>query len=68
MLNRLFAIVFATVILASCTACGKSWTCDECGKTWSGKAYCGMTTDETMCEECAAKYWMPLPYENYQKK
>ena len=24
--------------------------------------------EKVMCEECARKYWMPMPYQNYRVK
>lgn len=61
-------MLFLSIIVMVFTiiACGKKWTCSTCGKTWVGKAYTDWYMEATMCEECAAKYWMPLPYENYE--
>ena len=59
----LLVSVFAT--LAGCSF--KNWTCDVCGKSFTGKAYYGWSYDDTMCEDCARKYWMPLNYKNYLK-
>lgn len=63
-------IVIASVLLLTLcvlTACGKKWTCDTCGKNFSGVAYYGWYYEDTMCEDCARDYWMPLPYQNYTK-
>lgn len=43
------------------------WTCDRCDKTWFGTAYHGSDYSSTLCENCAWKYWSPLPIENYKK-
>lgn len=53
-------------MLAGCG--GKSWVCDYCGKKFSGTAYYAYSLDDTLCEECAWDYWIPLPIENYKKK
>lgn len=67
-MKRVLLLFLMVVMILSITACGNRWTCDRCGKTFSGKAYYGMDTTETFCEDCARSYWMPLPYQNYQKK
>ena len=43
------------------------WICDRCNVVFSGKAYYGINGTETMCEDCAKEYWMPLSYQNYVK-
>ena len=42
-------------------------SCDLCGKEWLGNAYYGMDYDDTLCENCAQRYWAPYSYENFKK-
>ena len=58
------AILLLVILLSGC---GKNWVCDKCGEEFSGNAYYGMSGSETFCEDCARKYWMPIPYQNYIK-
>ncbi|MBQ4517710.1 MAG: hypothetical protein II997_03885 [Clostridia bacterium] len=55
------------VFLCMLCGCGKSYTCYDCGKSTT-KAYYNMDAkiEKVMCEECARKYWMPMPYQNYR--
>lgn len=63
---RLF--LACAVLAAVLAGCGQTaWVCDKCGEEFSGKAYYGMGGTETFCADCARKYWMPLPYQNYAK-
>ena len=54
-------------LLTLLSSCGQKWVCDKCDKEFSGDAYYGMMGTETFCEDCARKYWMPIPYQNYTK-
>lgn len=70
MKKKLVSVMVSLSILF-CTACGagKSYTCSECGETTTDAYYTYYATeDEVLCEDCARKYWMPLPYENYKVK
>ncbi len=67
---RMVAIISAIVLVAGIAIIllsGKQWTCDRCGKTWIGDAYYAGSYSDTLCDECAAEYWSPLPYKNYKK-
>ena len=55
-------ICLMTLVLAACN----SFTCDECGKKCS-TAYYGLDYEDTMCKDCATKYWAPLPIEGFKK-
>lgn len=66
-MKKIILFVFSVFIMLSLSACGKSWTCDWCDKTWTGEAYYGGDYNETLCDECAYKYWDPMPYKNYKK-
>lgn len=66
--KKLLIVLVAMALASILTACSKSWVCDSCGKSFTGKAYYGLETTETFCEDCARKYWIPLDYRNYQKK
>ena len=43
------------------------WTCDWCGAEWEGTAYYARSVSDTLCAECANRYWKPLPISNYTK-
>ena len=60
-------LVISVFLLVVISGCGKKWVCDKCDKEFSGDAYYGMMGTETYCEDCARKYWLPLPYQNYVK-
>ena len=61
-------ILFVVIICTTITACGNSSVCDNCDKKFSGTAYYARNLDDTLCKDCAWKYWNPLPIENYKKK
>ena len=67
-MKKAVVLLLITLIVFLSIGCGKKWTCSACEKTWVGKAYTDMSMRATMCEDCAAKYWMPFPYENYEIK
>lgn len=60
-------LLVCAALLALLSGCGEKWVCDKCDKEFSGDAYYGMMGTETFCEDCARKYWMPIPYQNYKK-
>lgn len=66
-MKRLLVTILTVAILLSLSGCGKKWTCDQCGEDFRGKAYYDFTETLTMCKDCARSYWMPFPYQNYQK-
>lgn len=63
----LLVVLTVVIVVMMLSGCGQKWICDNCGKEWTGKAYHGVSTHETMCASCAELYWMPLPYEDYEK-
>lgn len=66
-IKRILAVaLILLVVVPLFVGCAKEWTCDWCGKTWRGDAYYADYND-TLCAECADKYWNPLPYRNYKK-
>lgn len=69
--KKITAIILTAVIAASMvfmlTGCGKKWTCDSCEKNWTGDAYYGGDYSDVLCDECAQRYWNPLPYKEYKK-
>ena len=67
MRKKVLAVVLMIAMLMSIAGCGKTCTCAKCGED-TKKAYYGtdMSTNYVMCEECARKYWMPFPIENYR--
>jgi len=70
MRKKVLAVVLLIVMLMSITGCGFGrYTCAKCDAT-TMKAYYTMSAnpDHVMCEDCARKYWMPLPIENYRVK
>lgn len=63
----LLHICLIILILLLLTACGEQHTCTYCEKTFRGKAYNGIVTEVTLCEDCARKYWAPFSYEGFEK-
>ena len=68
MKKKITAFILLITILMSFAGCGL-YTCYKCDATTT-KAYYTMdaNSDRVMCEDCARKYWMPLPIENYRVK
>lgn len=66
-MKKITFIILSIVTILSFVSCGQKWTCDYCEKTWTGDAYYGSNFDDVLCEECAHRYWNPLPYKNYKK-
>ena len=69
-MKRVLALLISSIcIVFSAAGCGASYTCYKCDTT-TNKAYYDIDAKEewVMCEDCARKYWMPLPYENYRVK
>lgn len=66
MRKLIFTLLFTITLIATLTACGGKFTCNECDESFSGTSYYGMGGDETMCAECAKKYWVPLDYKNFK--
>lgn len=68
MKKRVVAAIVLMAVVMSFTGCGM-YTCAKCDATTS-KAYYGtnFSDDWVMCAECARKYWMPFPIENYRVK
>lgn len=68
MKKKVTVIILIIALTMSFVGCGLGvWTCAKCDTTMM-KAYygTGMNKDYVMCEDCARKYWMPLPIENYR--
>ena len=66
-MKKIIAVVLMVLMMFSFTACGKKWTCDWCDTTFSGDAYYGSNQSDTLCADCATKYWSPFPIKNYKK-
>lgn len=67
-MKKIIAVIISLITITCIfTACGKTWTCDRCGKTWHGDAYYAQELTDTLCAECANRYWNPLPIRNYKK-
>lgn len=70
MKKRLISIILIVASIMMFAGCGFGlYTCTDCDAT-TMKAYYTMSANpnHVMCEECARKYWMPLPIENYRVK
>lgn len=70
MKKKVTAIILIMTLAMSFAGCGIGiYTCKKCEET-TMKAYYDMemSKDEVLCEDCARKYWMPFPYENYRVK
>lgn len=69
--KKITAIVLTAAIAVTMVfmlaGCGQKWTCDNCDKTWTGDAYYGSDYSDVLCDECAQRYWNPLPYKEYKK-
>ena len=68
-MKRIIMLLISTACLMFSLAGCASYTCYKCDTTTS-KAYYDFDVkeDRVLCEDCARKYWMPLPYENYRVK
>lgn len=68
MKKRAIIMILIGTILVMFSGCG-TYTCMKC-KESTTKAYydMSMNKDWVMCEDCARKYWTPLPIENYRVK
>lgn len=65
--KRVLVMVLILILATLFVGCG--YTCSRCDKA-TMKAYYTSSGDKSrvMCEDCARKYWMPFPYENYRVK
>lgn len=62
------AAFFTAAVTLLCAANSLSMhKCTRCGRRWHGEAYAGSNKKETLCAECAYKYWYPQRYENHKK-
>lgn len=68
MKKKVTAIILIVVLVMSFAGCGM-YTCKKCDTT-TMKAYydMSMSKEHVLCEECARKYWAPLPIQNYKVK
>ena len=70
MRKKVTAIILMVAFLMSMAGCGVGlYTCYKCNSTTT-KAYYDTSADSksVLCEDCARKYWMPFPYQNYRVK
>lgn len=64
MKNRLSMCLFMVVFL--CCGCSTTYECIRCKTSVEEAYYDPFKEDTYYCEECAKKYFSPLPYESYK--